>query len=1069
MSATTDHRDSGPRRIGRALAALGVFAVLIAVVPVVLVALTRALPLDLGALSPAAWGRADDGRLLLLAIVAVAWIAWAVMVFSIGLETWAAVRRVPTPTLPGMAAPQRVAAALVAAVLVALSPGAGGPAVGAAVASTVSAAPGVAAVVAAASTSAERVDVDELREPSRASRPGTHSRDQSTSRPAAPTVTTERHDTLWLLAEQYLGAGERYVEIVELNQGVGQPDGRSLGEGGRIYPGWTLTLPADAALDAARPERHAVVRGDTLWEIAGDELGDPTRYPEIAEANRGDLQPDGRHLMDPDLILPGWVLELPGTEASQDPAPASDGTSDDAVGGPSGSVPSPSPAAIAPIDRASSASEPPTTAPAPEAPPAAPVEAASGLPSLDRGTAARATTGADGPGEGLELSLESEPAASPADTAGLGPWSDSPVGGSSAPTPPAANAEPMGDTASAGGAAIVLPAGGAVAALLLAGVGAELVRRRRQFQRHRRPGERMPASGPGAQEVEGAARAAGREPGLDILDRALIQLAEEAEACGHTLPDVRVVRVSAESVVLDLAAPGGDAIAPFVAADDTRWVLSPALLASELPDRPRALAGLVTLGFSGVETVLLNVESVGTLAVTGSSGATRDVLRGLAADLAFGPCSALTERTLCIGDPTISEAVEAGGIGVERDPARAAAALRAVMAGSAGPVVAHAEPAAAPVDRRADDALSGDPLLIVLCDQDLDLRVPPRSGCALITTVPVVGAGATLVIDDSGAGVLLPEREQLTAQFLSRTATRDIVEVLSATDLPEAGLDSTDIPGVDPGTERPVGTDEPTAGQAGLWASPPTPSGVIDLRESSTMSGAAGDPRWAEEQRLLPLGLDPVGPLSQSAASLAPRVLVLGEVLVENAHGRCESTRIGRLAETAAFVLLNPGSRPSELQGALWPGRRSNPQTCRQMISRARTWLGRTDAGEPYLMTFSESGGRLRLRAEVGSDWADFRRLAELGLADPEDTENLTAALALVRGRPFGAVASRELPWADLHINEMISLIGDVAHALAVRHERAGRPGAARDAALRGLRTESESEVLEEIVARTVV
>jgi hypothetical protein len=196
-------------------------------------------------------------------------------------------------------------------------------------------------------------------------------------------------------------------------------------------------------------------------------------------------------------------------------------------------------------------------------------------------------------------------------------------------------------------------------------------------------------------------------------------------------------------------------------------------------------------------------------------------------------------------------------------------------------------------------------------------------------------------------------------------------------------------------------------------------------------------------------------------------VLVLGEVRVENAHGRCESTRIGRLAETAAFVLLNPGARPSELQGALWPGRRSNPQTCRQMISRARTWLGRTDTGEPYLMTFAETGGRLRLRPEVGSDWADFQQLAARGLADPEDTDHLSAALALVRGRPFGAVASRELPWADLHINEMLCLITDVAHALAERHERAGRPRAARDAALRGLRTESESEVLEAIVART--
>lgn len=119
-------------------------------------------------------------------------------------------------------------------------------------------------------------------------------------------------------------------------------------------------------------------------------------------------------------------------------------------------------------------------------------------------------------------------------------------------------------------------------------------------------------------------------------------------------------------------------------------------------------------------------------------------------------------------------------------------------------------------------------------------------------------------------------------------------------------------------------------------------------------------------------------------------------------------------------------------------------------------------------MTFAESAGRLRLRDEVSSDWADFQRLAGIGLADPEDTEHLTQALALVRGRPFGAVASRELPWADLHINEMISLITDVAHALALRHEEAGRRSAARDAALRGLRTESESEVLEEIVARAL-
>ena len=1241
MTAHTDQREAGPRVVLRALAALVALGVLVVAVPFVLVALTQALPLDLGALSPAAWGRADDGRLLLLAIVAVAWIAWAVMVVSVGLETWAAVRRVPTPTLPGMAVPQRMAAFLVASILVALSPAAGGPAVatggatagpsagvaGAGVTGLVSmsgtgpgvgspvrgdgaghaegrpsgtsgllvpsASGGLAAVVAAASVGADRVDLDELRAHARASRSGGQSLDDSTGRTAASTVTTQRHDTLWMLAEQYLGAGERYVEIVELNEGAEQPDGRSLGDDGRIYPGWTLTLPADAAVDAARPERHVVVPGDTLWGIAADELGDPTRYPEIVEANRGDLQPDGRRLADPDLILPGWVVEIPGIEDStslagtdpQDPAaeagagavpgaevgseaavapgdgaPVPSPTATDMVPDPdsadrnpglddagstaesptpvaSGSTTGTTPSAMAPIDRAPSPSDSWTSTPAEATPTAGPSSHSPGLPTLDRGTVGL-TTGEAAPEGGTtdsdgarHVDKSGAPATAPGvpdvdtPTRDLGsvPAADPSPAGPTRADPTPANGELGGDNAATGSTAITLPTGGAVAALVLAGVGAELLRRRRQFQRHRRPGERMPDSGPGARQVERAARTAGREPGLDLLDRALIQLAEEAVAGGHALPDVRLVRVSAESVVLDLAAPAGPPVAPFVAADETRWVLSSALLAAELPDRPRALGGLVTLGFSGPETVLLNLESAGTLAVQGPAEVTGEVLRGLAADLAFGPSSALTERTLCLSDPAIADGVEAGGIGVECDPVRATAMLAAVLAAHAGhPAPASADPAGDPL---AGDPLAGDPLVIVLCDRELAVRVPPGSGAALITSAPVAGAGATLVVGESGMAVLLPEREHLVPQHLSRTATRDIVEALSAADLPEADASEALSPLRVPEAaahpeELREGADSGT-GQASLWESLVPPSEVIDLRENASIPGVEADPRPPDDRRVLPVTLDLLartdeGPAPDPSAtggrivsdsestsesdsrgdsgcdswgdseepasaagtaghapphpaSAVPRVLVLGEVLVVNAHGRCESTRIGRLAETAAFVLLNPGSRPSALQGALWPGRRSNPQTCRQMISRARTWLGRTDAGEPYLMTFAESGGRLRLRDEVGSDWADFQRLAELGLADPEDTEHLTAALALVRGRPFGAVASRELPWADLHINEMISLISDVAHELAVRHERHGRQSAARDAALRGLRTESESEILEAIVSRTAV
>lgn len=50
---------------------------------------------------------------------------------------------------------------------------------------------------------------------------------------------------------------------------------------------------------------------DTLWGIAERFLGDGLRYKEIYALNKGKLQPDGRKLTKPDLIHPGWVLELP--------------------------------------------------------------------------------------------------------------------------------------------------------------------------------------------------------------------------------------------------------------------------------------------------------------------------------------------------------------------------------------------------------------------------------------------------------------------------------------------------------------------------------------------------------------------------------------------------------------------------------------------------------------------------------------------------------------------------------------------------------------------------------------
>ncbi|KAB8166437.1 hypothetical protein FH609_002520 [Streptomyces sp. 3MP-14] len=74
------------------------------------------------------------------------------------------------------------------------------------------------------------------------------------------------------------------------------------------------TASATAQLDepgtvTVLPPRDGV--HDSLWRIADRALGDGARWPEIFTLNENRRQADGRSLTHPDLIRPGWVLNLP--------------------------------------------------------------------------------------------------------------------------------------------------------------------------------------------------------------------------------------------------------------------------------------------------------------------------------------------------------------------------------------------------------------------------------------------------------------------------------------------------------------------------------------------------------------------------------------------------------------------------------------------------------------------------------------------------------------------------------------------------------------------------------------
>ncbi|SCE92334.1 LysM domain-containing protein [Micromonospora chaiyaphumensis] len=70
---------------------------------------------------------------------------------------------------------------------------------------------------------------------------------------------------------------------------------------------------------AAQTPTYTVRRGDSLCRIAARTLGDADRWPEIFALNRGTRFPHvGGTLRDPNIIYPGWTLDLP---ADADPPP----------------------------------------------------------------------------------------------------------------------------------------------------------------------------------------------------------------------------------------------------------------------------------------------------------------------------------------------------------------------------------------------------------------------------------------------------------------------------------------------------------------------------------------------------------------------------------------------------------------------------------------------------------------------------------------------------------------------------------------------------------------------------
>jgi len=523
----------------------------------------------------------------------IAWVAWVQIAAAIVTEIVAVVRGRPSihlPVVPGIQATVGRLVASIAMITATFAPAT-------AVAAAARPLPIVEfAVPPAAAFSAQPVwDAAPPKQSDRvatATRPGVE--------PA--TVTVERHDSLWGIAERTLGDGYRWREIRDLNVGRTMNTGHVVLPGSDlVHPGWVLELPADAqrvplrASDPATstflPSEVTVEPGDNFWDLAEERLASASGeqpsdtetaayWQDMTAANQDRLVKPGN----PDLILPGQRLCVPPTRGF----------------------------VVPPAD--------------PSGPPVAqqPPELHPGRPPAD---------------EPIEVLPEAGPA----------PTTTPPTTPRTIVTPADADrgVTAMGE---ASDAPVPQIAAGLASAALAVGATREVMRRRRRVG-HRAPQARPKPTSEGSRQVHRDLVADADEVVVDDLRWCLGNLAQ-ALAATDSATRPRIVQHGPDHLDLFLSAPNDEPPTGWRAqAEGAVWSLHAIAPAGANETDPICAAPLlVTLGQPDDGGQLyLDLEADGVIALTGEPLSARAVARSILTELALTPL-ADTLEVLVVGD-----------------------------------------------------------------------------------------------------------------------------------------------------------------------------------------------------------------------------------------------------------------------------------------------------------------------------------------------------------------------------------------------------------------------------------
>ncbi|MFD8952800.1 LysM peptidoglycan-binding domain-containing protein [Streptomyces xanthophaeus] len=982
----------------RAVLSLTVLTVLLAGLPVLLWWATAQVgPPGLAALSHLL-STEDSGQVFLLLLAVAGWAGWVCFACAVLLEIPAQLRGRAAPQIRGLVG-QRGAAALVGAVLLALPT------------TTALAAP------ASAAPATQPVQVSAAPVPG-AENTRTHGSSTATPTPGTAPVYTVRDarpaESLWSIAAQVLGDGQRWEEIAALNEGRTMADGAIFHAQQPIQPGWTLHLPADAhtapaegpapqqagTAGSSAPATHTVQEGENLSGIAAEQLGNSARYGEIFDLNKGRALPGGGVFTDPDLIRPGQQLALP-QPSTADPKPDT------------------------------APSTPPTATPTP--PPAAPASPPAPAPSAPSPSASTPAT---------------PPATNPAPQ-------------------PAPSAAPAAPNTTDSRSTLAMVAG--IGTLLAASLAATLGVRRILQQRRRRAGQTI-AQDSDPSTLEQVIGATGAPEGIELLDRVLRTLARHAADDERTPPPLRGAILTGRDVVLLLDEPA-EPIAPFTAGPDSRsWTLDPAAAlpdTEDLRDVEAPYPGLVTLGAHRDGLLLADLTTCRVLLLEGTDEEVLEVARAIALELGTCAWTDYSEILTTGMGSRLARLLPQGRIRTMPHLPAVAADLGELMleAHQSGEQVLPWLTISA-ADHNADH-------LAQLADAIAAARhlktaaVLPASDAARRCFPHAEVLDVTRDQDTDYAPLALP----VTLQRISDEQYRQYVHALEVSvqdpapatgpwefaeshEQPAASgqpltIRSTVEGAQDPGNPFPAllaGASAPAASPA------PHPQHAPDASPAEAVSAAAPASLPSQTPR------EELQPATSDAQHGGVRIEMLGALRITGGTGSAHA-HAPRTTAVAALIHLRPGRSAEYLCKAVDPVTPWSTRTLHSRLSELRSELGLTADGRP-LLPRPKDGGYV-FHPSVTSDWDLFQQLATRGLAagPKEGTADLESALALVRGRPFNG---RTLPWADPVVQEMLSRITDTAHTLARWHTDAETPDldAARRTVVHALDIEETSEVL---------